>query len=108
MTLPEDWVLVCQMVPLLPLSEIFPDVLNRDPAYESARNQSELTWQKVWWRMSGGLDGLLLRALCGAWSCTVEDLLAPIERRHWSDPRTLDEPVGPVEGYVLRRPSKGR
>ncbi|MFD5386810.1 ATP-binding protein [Streptomyces sp. NPDC127074] len=105
-SLPDKWVLICQRASLPPLAEVFPDVMNRDAAYESARNQPSLTWQKVWWRMSGKLQGFFLRALCETWSCTIEDLLAPVEQRRWSDACYLDdEALGPVEGYLLRRPS---
>lgn len=61
---------------------------------------------KTWWRMSGDLDGLFLRALCRAWSCTPESVLAPVEQRDWSDMLHLaDESLGTVPGYLLRRPS---
>lgn len=100
------WVLICQRAPLPPLAEVFPDVTNRDAAYEFTRNQPTLTWQKVWWRMSGNLEGFFLRTLCETWSCTIEDLLAPVEQRRWSDACHLDdETPGPVEGYLLRRPT---
>jgi hypothetical protein len=103
--LPDNWIVIAARVLNPPLSEVFPDVENRDPAYESARNDTTPTWQKEWWRMSGGLYGLFLRALCQAWSCTVESLLAPVERRNWSDARHLDDesPV-PISGYLLARP----
>jgi hypothetical protein len=104
--LPDNWVLLYQRTILPPLFNVFPDILNRDAEYESARNHPTLTWQKVWWRMSGGLYGLLIRALCQAWSCTIEALLAPLEERQWSDSCHLDdETTDPVWGYLLQRPA---
>ncbi|MFJ5528681.1 ATP-binding protein [Streptomyces sp. NPDC093261] len=103
--LPDNWIIVAVKVMTPPLSEVFPDVENRDSAYESARNDTTLTWQKEWWRLSGGLYGLFLRGLCQAWSCTIESLLAPVQERNWSDTRHLDdESLGPVQGYLLTRP----
>ncbi|MFD7048071.1 ATP-binding protein [Streptomyces mirabilis] len=103
--LPDNWITIAARVLTPPLSVVFPDVENRDPSYESARNDTTPTWQKEWWRLSGGLYGLFLRALCQAWSCTVESLLAPIEQRNWSDARHLDDesPVS-ISGYLLTRP----
>lgn len=103
--LPGNWVHICQRVLTPPLAEVFPDVANRDAAYESARDHTTPTWQKVWWRLSGGLYGLFLRALCQAWSCTIESLLAPVAQRNWSDALPLeDEGLGLVSGYALHRP----
>ncbi|KUN10440.1 hypothetical protein AQI95_01585 [Streptomyces yokosukanensis] len=103
--LPDNWVLVCSRYPSAPLDQVFPDVENRDRAYESARHHTKLTWQKLWWRQSSNLQGFLLRAVCRAWSCTMESLLAPVEARKWSDTGRLgDESIGPVPGYLLRRP----
>ncbi|MFF4505508.1 ATP-binding protein [Streptomyces sp. NPDC001401] len=103
---PENWVLTFSRIPDGPLREAFPQVMNRDADYEFARHHLTLTWQKVWWRMSGTLDGLFLRALCEAWSCTPESVLAPVERRGWSDIRPLDdESLGAVPGYLFHRPS---
>ncbi|MEV0740890.1 ATP-binding protein [Streptomyces sp. NPDC050549] len=103
--LPDNWIVITARVLNPPLSDVFPDVENRDLAYESARNDIMPTWQKEWWRLSGGLYGRFLRALCQTWSCTVESLLSPIEQRNWSDARHLDEesPV-PISGYLLTRP----
>ncbi|MEU9912271.1 ATP-binding protein [Streptomyces sp. NPDC051001] len=104
--LPEDWVVIFKRVALAPLAEVFPQVMNRDADYEFARHHSTLTWQKAWWRMSGDLDGLFLRTLCEAWSCTPESVLAPVEQRNWSDIRHLeDESLGAVPGYLFHRPS---
>ncbi|MFJ9584122.1 HD domain-containing protein [Streptomyces acidicola] len=103
--LPGNWVLLHQSWIVSPLTDAFPDILNRDAEYEFTRNQPTLTWQKLWWRLSGGLYGRFLQALCQAWSCTIEDLLAPVERRNWSDACYLDdEALGPVWGYLLHRP----
>ncbi|MEU6194080.1 ATP-binding protein [Streptomyces sp. NPDC047061] len=103
--LPDSWILICEKYPGPPLFEVFPYTETRDTAYQSASNDTRATWQKRWWRMSSDLDGYFLRSLCEAWSCTLESLLAPIEKRNWSD--TLppeDESFGPVWGYLLRRP----
>ncbi|MFJ4629349.1 hypothetical protein [Streptomyces sp. NPDC088847] len=103
--LPEDWVLISTWVLNPPLSEVFPAVTNRDPAYEYARNHTAPTWQKEWWRLSGSLHGVFLRALCQAWDCTIESLLAPIEQRNWADACPLGEEIpAPIAGYLLTRP----
>ncbi|MFF6989557.1 ATP-binding protein [Streptomyces sp. NPDC010273] len=103
--LPEDWVLISTWVLNPPLSEVFPAVTNRDPAYEYARNHTAPTWQKEWWRLSGSLHGVFLRALCQAWDCTIESLLAPIEQRNWADACPLGQEIpAPIAGYLLTRP----
>ncbi|MER6537221.1 ATP-binding protein [Streptomyces sp900105755] len=105
--LPDNWVITFNRVADAPLSEVFPPVMNRDADYEFARHHTTPTWQKTWWRMSGDLDGLFLRILCEAWSCTPEAVLAPVGRRHWSDSRHLDdESLGAVQGYLLQRPAR--
>ncbi|MFE6889239.1 ATP-binding protein [Streptomyces sp. NPDC057694] len=103
--LPADWILLCEIYPYPPLSEVFPLGANRDADYEFARNHTGTTWQKAWWRFSSSLDGYILRLLCEAWSCTLESLLAPVERRNWSDTLQLDdENLSTVWGYLLSRP----
>lgn len=103
--LPDGWILICEKYPGSPLSEVFPYTENRDTDYESARNDITLTWQKRWWRISADLDGYFLSSLCEAWSCTLESLLAPVERRNWSDVLFLDdERADPVWGFLLHRP----
>ncbi|MFE0473358.1 ATP-binding protein [Streptomyces sp. NPDC058947] len=103
--IPEDWIFICQIVPQPPFSQVFPAAGRRDTTYEYARDHTTPTWQKQWWRMSGDLVGCFIRALCQAWSCTVESLLTPVEQRNWSDSLHLeDESLGPVSGYLLRRP----
>src|SRR5690606_40815969 len=94
----------CQYGTTPPLTEVFPYSANRDPAYEFARDHPTLTWQKHWWRMSDDLYGLFVRTLCDAWNCSLESLLAPLERRDWSDCIHVDESLGPVPGYRFRRP----
>ncbi|MDF3142526.1 MULTISPECIES: ATP-binding protein [unclassified Streptomyces] len=102
--LPDNWIFIVQIVSTSPLGQVFP--ANRDTAYDSARDHPTLTWQKQWWRLSGGLHGLFLRELCQVWSCTIESLLAPVAQRNWSDTLHLDdESLGPVSGYLLQRPS---
>jgi len=102
--LPDDCVFICQYGTTPPLTEVFPYSANRDPAYEFARDHPTLTWQKHWWRMSDDLYGLFVRTLCDAWNCSLESLLAPLERRDWSDCIHVDESLGPVPGYRFRRP----
>ncbi|MFB7653820.1 MULTISPECIES: ATP-binding protein [unclassified Streptomyces] len=105
--LPDNCVFICQYGLASPLSDVFPSATNRDTAYEFARDHATNTWQKHWWRASGDLDGLFLRTLCEVWSCTIETLLTPLERRDWSDSILLDdESLGPVPGYHLRRPPR--
>ncbi|MFI6663072.1 ATP-binding protein [Streptomyces sp. NPDC050523] len=103
--LPRHGVLICSFLIGQKLVELFPPALNRDAAYDFARSHTTLTWQKLWWRISGSPGGLFLTRLCDAWSCTIEDLLAPVEQRGWSDVAELeDEHIGPLWGYLLRRP----
>ncbi|MFE3265401.1 ATP-binding protein [Streptomyces sp. NPDC059215] len=107
--LPDNWVVLCQRVSYPPLSGVFPEIMNRDAAYEFARNHVELTWEKSWWRMSGDLSGLFIRALCDEWECTVEALISPVAKRQWSDSFYLDDAnQDPVWGYLLRRPGSLR
>ncbi|MGW3117877.1 hypothetical protein ACWDBW_12155 [Streptomyces sp. NPDC001107] len=68
-------------------------------------DHTTLTWQKMWWRMSGSIPGYFMRALCQAWECSIQSLLEPVAQRKWSDSLHLDdERVGPVSGYLLNRP----
>ena len=102
----DNWIFICQILPNPALSQVFPAAAHRDTTYEFARDHTTPTWQKQWWRTSGDLHGLFIRYLCEAWSCTVESLLAPVERRNWSDTYALDdETLGSVSGYFLQRPS---
>ncbi|WP_406486049.1 ATP-binding protein [Streptomyces phaeochromogenes] len=106
MQLPHDWVLICSFAADVKLLALFPPALGRDGAFEFARHDTTLTWQKLWWRLSGDLSGLFLNALCAAWSCTIEDLLAPVEQRGWSDiAQHHDATIEPILGYSLRRPT---
>ncbi|WP_327239687.1 ATP-binding protein [Streptomyces sp. NBC_01318] len=104
--LPDNWVVLSQRAPSPPFASVFPDLVNRDAEYEFARNHVTLTWEKAWWRMSGDLSGLFVRALCEAWSCPVEALLSPVAKRQWSDFFYLDGPIqDPVWGYLFQRPA---
>jgi hypothetical protein len=104
--LPDNCVFICQYGSASPLSEVFLSAANRDTAYEFARDHTTPTWEKHWWHTSGDLYGLFLRTLCEVWSCPLETLLAPLERREWSDSfHVHDESLGPVPGYHFRRPS---
>lgn len=105
--LPANWATLCTYANGTTFTDIFPAALNRETSYEFARNHPNLSWQKLWWRMSGTTYGLFMRALSEAWSCSIEDLLAPVAQRHWSDVCDLgDDNVGPVWGYLLRRPGR--
>jgi hypothetical protein len=102
-TLPENWFHVGPTY----LEPLIDDLLgrNNDSAYESARLDHVLTWQKQWWRRSAWLNGLFIKKLCEAWSCNVGDVLAPVAERGWSDFADLGiAGVGPVPVYHLRRP----
>ncbi len=104
--LPDNCLVICQYGTTSPLTEVFPYAANRDCAYEFARDHPTVSWQKVWWRLSSSLYGPFIRALCEVWSCTLESLLAPLERRDWSDSIDVGgEGLGPVPGYHLRRPT---
>jgi hypothetical protein len=100
--LPEDWMMTCPNYYWLIIENILGD--RRDPAYEAARWDRELTWQKMWWRRSGGLYGLFIRKLCNAWECTVGDVLAPAADRGWNDYGHLGTDGEAVPGMDLRRP----
>lgn len=57
--------------------------------------------------MSDDVVGFVLRRVCAAWSCTIEDLLAPCAERRWNDTATLvgrDGVADLVGGLWLRRP----
>lgn len=103
--IPDNYIFIFQYGFSAPLSDAFPPTTHRDSAYEFARDHATLTWQKYWWRTSGDLYGLFIRTLCEVWSCTLESLLAPLERRDWSDSIDVDgESLGSVPGHRLRRP----
>ena len=86
-------------------TKLFPYQLNRDPSYEHARSHPALTWQKYWWRMSGGIWGLFLKEVCRAWSCDIESLVAPLAERRWSDTDHLpDASLGTIFGMRFNRP----
>ncbi|WP_328492164.1 ATP-binding protein [Streptomyces sp. NBC_00414] len=103
--LAENCILICSRSLDPKLTDLFPAASCRDSAYEFARHDTSLSWQKFWWRVSGRPHGYFLNTLCSAWSCTIGDLLAPVEQRGWSDVAYLeDETVGPIWGYHLRRP----
>lgn len=104
LTLPDGWIL-----PYLYHERILDNVLPsvRDSTYEYARHDRELTWQKMWWRMSGRLNGIVVREICRAWSCEVRDVLGPVADRNWSDfsdPSTAR--IGLLPVLRLNRPEK--
>lgn len=103
--LPDAWVLPVQYGIGPPLEEAIEH--RRDPAYEWARYDWPVSWQRRWWRASDEVLGLLIVELTRVWSCTVESLLAPPASREWTDTAALPGPDGGEEmvgGMWLRRP----
>jgi len=79
----------------------------RDKRFRTAQSDHRRSWQKRWWRLSGSIDGLVLRMIAEVWACDIEDLLRPIEERGWSDFREIELADGSTElvaVYVLHRP----
>lgn len=73
----------------------------RDPRFEAHAHDRGDTWEKLWWRMSGNLGGLVIERVCQAWSCRPGDLLAPVADRGWDD--RVDPGIpGVAEVSVLR------
>ncbi|WP_328748831.1 ATP-binding protein [Streptomyces sp. NBC_00285] len=102
--MPDNWIVMSENYPGSPVSDVFPYGAHRDAAYEYARDHTALTWQKMWWRVSGSIPGYFLRALCQAWECNIQSLLEPVAERK-SDSLQLDNGhVGPVFGNLLNRP----
>lgn len=63
------------------------------------------TWQKMWWRISGYLNGYVLKLICEAWECGIGEIFAPVEQRGWSDFADIGyEHIGQVPVYRLNRP----
>ena len=90
------------------VQDIFDDVLPSmsDQEYEWARLGRTNTWQKVWWRTSDSIEGLVLKLICQAWECEIGDLLAPVEQRGWNDFADIGyDHVGHVPVYRLERPT---
>jgi hypothetical protein len=78
-----------------------------DEAFQSARLDRTNTWQKTWWRMSGRIDGLVLKLICQAWECEIGEILGPVERRGWSDFADIGyQHIGHVPVYQLDRPTR--
>lgn len=102
-TLPDG----CASMSNLSFTSIFDDVFpaRNDTRYEAARHDRGPTWQKRWWRDSGGLRGLFVRRACQAWSCDIGEILAPVADRNWSDVTDSGVPgLGPLRGIRLHRP----
>lgn len=101
--LPEGW-----LVPYLTTSFPFLDRVlprRRDTRYEQHKWDQEDTWKKRWWLASDLPEGLVFKLLCEAWSCELEDLLAPVAKRGWNDVANLGIPeVDPAPVLRLRRP----
>lgn len=103
--LPDGWLAPYSNSSQAPFSDVFPSSQLRDPNFEYARTDREQTWQKVWWQLSGSIEGALIRRICEVWGCGLGDVLGPVADRHWDDAANLgDEKLTPVYGYWLRRP----
>lgn len=76
----------------------------RDADYDSARYRRDPTWQRVWWLISADTEGLILSEVARAWSCSIENLLAPVAERNWGDRAQLPGlPAGVDDtAWVLR------
>lgn len=99
------WIVLADEVFTDPYYRLFPSSERRDTAFEFARSHREPTWQKRWWRMSGDLEGSVIRCICAAWGCDVEEVLAPVALRRWDDQAAFrDRSLHPAFGYRLRRP----
>jgi hypothetical protein len=105
-SLPENWIMTGGMSSGVEFARCFPVIENRDHEFSFAQHQQGLTWEKQWWWFSGEVDGDFLRNVCRAWSCEIEELLAPIADRHWSDFAYVDDQsTEPIFGYRLQRPN---
>lgn len=104
-TLSENCFVSCAVVYGDLLYDMFPNSANRDVDFAFARFHEELTWERLWWQLSGSIEGSFLKSVCRAWSCSVGDILAPPAQRQWSDTLDLeDNSLTPLFGYRLNRP----
>lgn len=101
--LPERWLYPVPSYVQEPFDESFD--LNRDPRFESSRTDLTNTWQKIWWRRSGHIEGLVLRLICAAWQCDIGDILAPVAERGWDDFEEIGDGEEPIPVYRLERPT---
>ena len=103
--LPEGWILPLEFGIGPPLDLALDD--RRDAGFEWARYDHPVSWQRRWYALSDGLWGLLVTRVAAAWSCTVEQVLAPCAARRWNDAGELvgnDGDTDLVGGFRLRRP----
>jgi hypothetical protein len=102
--LPENWIYPMPSFLYLPFN-VFD--LYHDQEYAFARHHRKNTWQKVWWRTSSRIEGLVLRQICEAWECEIGELLEPVEKRGWDDLADIgDEQIGQVPVFRLNRPTR--
>jgi hypothetical protein len=100
--LPKNWMFAGISI----VRPVFDDVLGSasDTNYEFARHSPHNSWQKVWWRTSDTIKGLVLKLICAAWECEIGEILEPVEKRGWSDFADIGGDIGPVPVYRLNRP----
>lgn len=101
--LPEGWVYPFGSYAQIPFHDMFDR--SRDERYSPARFEQENTWQKMWWRTSGLVEGIVLKLICEAWKCDIRDILEPVAKRGWNDFAKLDGDASPVPVYLLKRPT---
>lgn len=97
--LPEDWLVLCPPSSFAFIDTMFPR--RGDPCYAQHQHDHKDTWQKLWWLMSGGLSGLVIKHVCRAWSCQPGDILAPVADRNWNDHGELHLREKTVKASVL-------
>lgn len=53
------------------------------------------------------IEALVLKQICEAWECEIDDILEPIEKRGWDDLADIGyEHIGEVPVYRLNRPAR--
>jgi hypothetical protein len=104
-TPPRGWLVVGPYLAFPTFDGVFPS--RRDLEFASHRGDSGATWQKRWFRVSGELEGSVLRRIADAWSCTPGDLLGPPAERDWQDRAAMlpDVTPSPVLRLGRLRPS---
>ena len=101
--LPDGWIFPAPSYLQEPFKQSFDP--NRDPRFESARTDLTNTWQKIWWRRSGLVEGLVLSLICASWQCDIGDILSPVAERGWDDFAEIGDGEEPVPVYRLERPT---
>lgn len=76
----------------------------RDRNYQAHQHDRDI-WQLRWWLASDLPEGLTFQLICDAWSCSLEELLAPVAQRGWDDEADFGiDGAEPAPVYHLRRP----